>query len=176
MTVSEVLQQEEAYLPETIRMLFPSLSETELEKVFALNTILHSKQPYEDFYVFEDIVLALNGIKPDFRVMQGCTPEQIFYAFYIIGKLNKDPFYFDWEIKQWTKLMLRENGVYFYPPELDFDDEKALVSYDEIAALAQNGPFPLEEDLLGVQASHWLAIQLYIDKMILMDSWSSKEK
>lgn len=175
MTIAEVLREKEPYLPESIRMLFPQLTEPELEKVFALNTLLHSAQPFEDFYVFEDIVLALNGISPDFSAMQGCTPEQIFYAFYIAGKLSPEPFYYDWEIKQWAKFSLNNEGVYFYPPELGYQDKNPIVTYEEVEKKALEGPFPLGETVLEIQASKYLAIQNYINTMIARDSWSSKE-
>lgn len=174
MTIADVLKQEEAYLPETIRMLFPHLNETELDKVQAMNTLLHSQQIYEDMYLFEDIILALNDVKPDFEVMQGVTPEQIFYAFYIISKLNSQPFYFDWEVKQWIKYSLNMAGVYFYPPELGLQENNAIVSYEAVREKAANGPFPLEETILDIQASRWLAIQLYINNMIAKDVWSQE--
>jgi len=171
MTIIEVLKSPEAVLPESIRMLFPSLTQEEFEKVEALNTLFHSHAPFEDYNIFEKVVLALNGQKADFRVMQGATPEQIFYAFYVIGKLGFD-YYFDWEVKQWIKVTLELAGVYFYPEELKLEEEFPLVKLSDIKAKAEFGPFPLGDDsLVEIQASRWLAIQMYIDKMIAKEVW-----
>jgi len=174
MTILEILKAEEAVLPETLRMLVPSLTEEELEKVQAVNTLLHSSQPYENMHVFEKIVLALNEQKPDFSVMEGCTAEQIFYAFYLIGKIHTN-FYFDWEIKQWVKFTLQKEGVFFFPPELNYQEESPILSYNQIVEKAKSGPFPLEEDtILEIQASKWLALQMYIDRMVVKEVWNSK--
>lgn len=174
MTIVDLLKEKEAVLPETIRMLFPYLTEEELDKVQAINTLLHSSQPYENMYIFEKIVLALNGQRPDFTVMEGATPEQIFYAFYVIGKLHKN-FYFDWEVKQWVKYSLEREGVFFTPPELNFTNDNAIISYDKIKEKAKSGPFPLGDDsILDIQASKMLSIDMYIDQMIAKEVWNSK--
>jgi hypothetical protein len=173
MTIIEILKAEEAVLPETLRMLFPALSEEDLEKLQAINTLLHSSQPFENMYIFEKIVLALNGQKPVFSVMEGATPEQIFYAFYIIGNLDSN-FYFDWEVKQWVKYTLEKEGVFFLPPELNYQDKTPIISYIQIKEKAKSGPFPLGDDtLVDIQASRWLSIQMYIDNQITKDVWNS---
>jgi hypothetical protein len=169
MKLIELLKQEEAALPETIRMLFPKLTEEDFNKVEALNTLLHSPRPYENLYVFENIVLALNGEVPDFSVMQGCTPEQIFFAFHIIERLGFTP-YFDWEVKQWVKFSLNQEGVFFYPKLADTGEGLDL---DNVKKKADEGPFPLGETFEDIQASKWLAIDLYINKMIAKEVWNS---
>lgn len=170
MTIAEALRSEEALLPETFRMLFPKLSEEELEKVQALNTLLHNTQPYENFYIFEKIVLALNGVKPNFEVMEGATPEQIFYAFHILGQFGFEP-YFDWEVKQWVKYTLEQNGIFFLPPELKYDGE--VIDIEKVKKKAEEGPFPLTDNtIIEIQASKWLSISLYINNMIAKEAWS----
>jgi hypothetical protein len=170
MTITEALRSKEALLPETLRMLFPNIREEDFEKLEAINTLLHSSQPYENCFIFENIVLALNGERPDFSTMQGCTPEQIFFAFYVIDKLDPK-FYFDWEVKQWVRVLLNIAGIFFYPPALGLQDSESI-PYEIVAKKAAEGPFPLQDDtILDIQASKCAAIDLYIDKMIAKEVW-----
>ena len=160
MTIKELIISKEIIEPETINILFPMLSNSDIEKINAARTIIHSRFPFEDFYIFEDIVLALNGESPDFSVLQGCSPEQIFYAVEIIQKL-RPLVEFSWECQFYTKMMCNEAGVYFYP--LEFTDlENPL--YEKVKELAEKNDFN-GESIEYIQASKFKAIQMYINKM-----------
>ena len=160
MTLAEVLISDEAVEPETIRQLFPSLSEKDIEKIHAARTVLHTRYPFEDFYIFEDVVLALNNETPDFTTLQGCTPEQIWYGVYMINKLRPNV-EFSWEVHMYCKMMCNEGGVYIYPPQLTDLPNPYYERAKELAAKGEVG----EESIETIQAAKYLAIQHYMNTM-----------
>lgn len=55
----------------------------------------------------------------------------------------------------YIKAMFNEEGLYFYPPEMDNEESK---SYKKVKHLAETGPFPLKEDVMGIQAAKYLKL------------------
>jgi len=159
MTINEIIMSTEEIEPETIRQMFPTLNELDIEKVHAARLIIHTRFPFEDFYVFEDTVLALNGSTPDFSILQGCTPEQIWYAVDIMTKLRPQV-EFSWEVQAYCKWMSNDAGVYIYPPVFDDLDNP----YYEKAVELAKGELIDNSSIESTQAGKYLVIQVYINR------------
>lgn len=143
--------------PETVRALMPNISEPDFNKLMAGLVLAKRRDFWENYIAFEDIVLALNNVVPDFTRLQGALPEQIWYALEIAHGRFPDR-EFATEIKQYVKFMFNQLGVFIYPPYLELDNPY----YAKALELAENGPFPLGETVEEIQAGKLLAIQLYI--------------
>ena len=61
--------------PESIRQLYPTLSEIDFNCLMALLTIKTSNAPFENFYIFEKVIRSLNNIVPDFQIVEGNSPK-----------------------------------------------------------------------------------------------------
>ena len=159
--LQEFIKSNDILEPETLRQLFPELSEEEFNKTMALKLLTHTRHFFENFYAFEDMVLALNGVPPDFTKIDGCTPEQIFYAVSLADKLRPGLEYSK-EVQIYVKFMCNESDVFIYPPSIGLDNPY----YKEAKRLSVEGPFPLDESSTEhIQAGKLLAIEEYINAL-----------
>ena len=160
--LQEFIQSNDILEPETLRQLFPELSEEEFNKTMALKLLMHTRHFFENFYAFEDIVLALNGVPPDFTKIDGCTPEQIWYAVSLADKLRPDLEYAK-EVQLYIKFMCNDAGVFLYPPSVGLDNPY----YPEALRISLEGPFPIDESTTEeIQAGKLLAIKEYLKEKI----------
>lgn len=160
MNLFELAESLEVIEPETIRNQFPLLSDIEVEKLQVISLLRKSRAAYEDMHVFENIVLTLNGISPDVEKVEGCEPKHIWNAISIIKSLHKDAIELSHEILMYIKYIFNDNGLWFYPEDVGLENEILT----QVTDRATNGPFPLEEDYIGIQAFHYLAILEYMKR------------
>jgi len=160
MTIKDIILDTEPIEPETIRTLIPGLSEIDYNKIFAVRTLLYTRFFYEDMYIFEDIVLSLNNQLPDFTYLQGCSPQQIWYAVSIASKLRPKIEY-SWEVQMYARWLSNEGGVFIYPPEFHDLDNPYYWKAVELANIGQIDNDSPE----SVQAAKYLIIQEYINQM-----------
>lgn len=149
----EDLLQEDYIEPETLKQLFPGMSDLEREKIMVLSILKNTRTAYEDMDVFENVCLVLNGISPDVNKMEGCLPEHIWKTIKIIKELYPDVELSD-EVKAYIKYIFNDNGYYFYPENIGIDNP--ILS--DIKTLAVSGPFPLAETFYGIQAAKYLKL------------------
>ena len=77
-SIFHILDSFDSYVePETIRDLYPNLSNRDFNKLMAVLSIKFSNYPFENFYVFENVTLALNDVVPDIRMVEGSLPKWI---------------------------------------------------------------------------------------------------
>jgi hypothetical protein len=156
---SDFINSPEIIEPETIRHLFPSISDEDCEKLMAFIVLYKNRYFWENFHIFEKLVLALNDVKPDFATMQGCSPEQIWYALDIAHNLFPTR-EFAPEILKYIEFMSNKVGVYIYPQYLQEIDNRY---YDKAVQLATKGPFPIGDDSPEeIQAAKYLEIMAYV--------------
>jgi hypothetical protein len=154
----ELVKENDVLEPDTIRQLYPDLSEEEFNKVMAIKVVKHTRQFWENFYAFEDIVLALNDLTPDFSLLEGVTPEQIWYAIQLVDQIRPGMEYSK-EVQLYIKWNCNEAGVYIYPPSVGLDNPY----YEAAKTLSEQGPFPLgEATAVEVQAGKYLNILEYL--------------
>lgn len=72
---------------------------------------------------------------------------------------NKLPYITD-EIKHYVKFIFKDHGYQFYPKELQIENNRL----DEVRDRALDGPFPLGEEVLDIQAVRYLRLQEYLKK------------
>lgn len=152
-----VKNKEEVLEPNTIRQLEPDLPETDVQKILAMSVLYKTRHFWENMYSFEDIVLGLNGIEPNFELLQGTTPDLIWYALDIAQKLFPEN-EFSLEVQEYCRFMFNGEGIFIYHPYLQLPNPY----YDAAIKLAENGPFPLGESLEEIQAAKYLEIKEYI--------------
>lgn len=159
--LSSSMKEDTVLEPETLRSLFPDITEEEFNKAMAMSILSKNNLFWKDMYIFEDTVLALNGVVPSFTRLEGCAPEQIWYAVQIAARIKPKEQY-SHEVKEYIRYMSNEAGVYIYPPSLGMNGEL----YTSAAHLAAHGPFPLgEETKEEIQAAKLLAIEHYLDNI-----------
>ena len=165
----DLLPKDDFIEPEEIRDEYPKATEEQINYVMALISVKNSLSPWEDFHVFEKTVRALNLQVPRFDRIEGCLPEQIWYATKLMRSLWPKA-QFSSEVLEYVKTMSNEYGFYMYPPELEFKEDDKLEK--QIMDKAMSGPFPLGESFIERQAAQYLAVQLYLDNMQKKDfSW-----
>jgi len=141
--------------PEEIRNIIKD--DEILDYVHALITLKVSDRPVKDFYIFNNIIHALNFNVPDFANFEPCTSEEMWNGLYIINEILPEIKYDD-EILIYIRSIFADDSIYFLPPFLD------KKSYDLIKERTESGPFPLgkdENDLIGIQAAKLLALETY---------------
>jgi hypothetical protein len=129
--------------------------ENVLNYVHSLITLKVSNSPLKDFYIFNNIIHGLNFSVPDFANFDPCSPEELWNGLHIIHK-NFPDFEYSNEVLIYITSILAEDGIYFMPPFLG-----NTKTYQLVKERMELGPFPLEEDLIGIQASKLLALEMY---------------
>ena len=158
-SIFHILDSFDSYVePETIRDLYPNLSNREFNKLMAVLSIKFSNYPFENFYVFENVALALNNIVPDITMVEGCLPKWIWYAIETMSRLRPAMEYSE-DVVEYIRRIFADNGVYLYPRGLQIDNpilEKAEQIIDKATKL------PLKDDsFVDRQAVILLTLNLY---------------
>ena len=149
----EDLLKEDYIEPETLKQLFPGMTDLEREKIMVLSVLKNTRAAYEDMDVFENVCEVLNGIIPNVDSTEGCLPEHIWKTIQIIKELYPDIELSD-SVKAYIKFIFEDHGYYFYPENIGIDNP--ILS--DIKTLAVSGPFPLEETFYGIQAAKYLKL------------------
>lgn len=157
MTIEELINLDEPLEPETVRQLYPTLSDKDIEKILTIKVIKDTNAVFEDMDVFENASMVLNNIIPDVKKMEGAKPEHIWKALDLIGKIRPE-FNLSHEVQMYIKRVFNDHGYYFYPPLARLEN----VLLDDVTKASIIGPFPLKEDFLGIQTSKYLHIQEYL--------------
>jgi len=148
------LLQEDFIEPETLKQLFPGMSDIEREKIQVLAVLKNTRAAYEDMDVFENACMVLNGISPDVNKTEGCLPEHIWNTIKIIKSMYPDIELSD-EVKEYIKFIFNDNGYYFYPEGIGMENP----ILEDVKTLALHGPFPLSaETFYAVQALRYLKL------------------
>ncbi len=155
----EILADKTFYEPETLRQLFPQLSEIEHEQLQVLQALTYNLAFWQDSFVFENAVLALNEVKPEIGFMQGCTPQQIWYAVQLMTKAFPTRTY-SYPVKMYVKFMCNQHGVYVYPPEMFNDLENPY--YTGAKLKLETTKILSDKTTIDIQAAQLAAIELYI--------------
>ena len=145
--------------PGTLTHFFPNADTLDRQLAYVQKVLMDTRAIQEDMDVFENAVLVINGINPDVTKMEGCKPEHIWKAVGFI-KDTKEEVEFSHEGLMYIKAICTSYGYYFYPPGIGLDEENELLP--SILKLAESGPFPLEENYVGIQTAKYLKITQYL--------------
>ena len=156
--LEQTLENKEVLEPETLRGMDPKMTDKERQLLQVKHLLLHSQAPYLDMDVFENVVLVLNGISTDIGKREGSTPELVWKAIDKIRQIYPE-FKLSHEVKMYIKYIFNDHGYMFYPPNIGIEPNK---DYEQVKSLAEKGPFPLNDDYLGIQAMRYLKIREYL--------------
>lgn len=162
MTIKDIITLDPIEYPdiEILREDFADIDEGRWNFMQALITCKKDPRGYEDFYIFENIITALNYEVPDFTVLEPPNTEQLWHGILLMAKMMpRLPFSF--EVRTYAKRVFNDGGVYIYPKVIDgTEDNKAMLK--EVRDKMESGPFPLRDDsIIDIQASHLMAVELY---------------
>lgn len=162
MTIKDIIGLDSVEYPdlELLRNDFKDVDEGNWSFVNALITCQKDPRPWDDFYIFEDIITGLNYEVPDFTTIDPPNAEQLWHGIHLMHDLMpRLPFSF--EVKMYAKRIFNEHGVYIYPVWID-DSEDNVKMLKEIQTKAESGPFPLpDNNVIDIQASHLMSMDLY---------------
>ena len=110
-----------------------------------------------DFYVFNNIIKALNYEKADFENFDPVSAEEMWHGVHLLNKFFPN-IEISGEARIFIKHILTNEGVYFLPEFMEGD------FIHKVKERAQSGPFPLgesTEDFIGRQAAFYLVYDTY---------------
>ena len=153
--------------PETIRELLPNITEEDFNKLQAEITVQSSNYPFENFYAFENVVWALNGIVPRTEMIEGSNPAWIWYACELMQKARPN-MELSHEVIEYVKKIYSDEGIYFLHPYITKANEDNIdlsawaQIYNAAKHKATTGPFPIEADsFINRQAIEYMKMDLY---------------
>ncbi len=162
MTIKDIITLDPVEYPDTeiLREEFADIDEGRFSFMQALITCKKDPRPWEDFYIFENIITALNYEVPDFTVLEPPNAEQLWHGILLMAKMMpRLPFSF--EVRTYARRVFNENGVFIYPEAIDNSNDNKIM-LKEIRDKSESGPFPLKDDsVIDIQASHLMAMELY---------------
>jgi hypothetical protein len=156
----------EMRIPQDFRT--PSISDLNIEKLQAVKTLHYVDGFWNSWQVFLACVMPLNGLFPDFEVMQIPTSTQVTLAADIAGLIRNDV---DWsdELKAYLGVVFKFDGIFCPIEPLDFVKTDAAghpVDCEEIRRLwpsvRKSGKVPLAESVENEQLRRMLFIHRFL--------------
>ena len=149
------------WLPETTRAEvareFGDVTESILQKIFAIKVLFSSDDFWNDVHVFQNIVLAMNEVYPDFGYFQEISPAQVVHGINEVSSIRRFPF--DQIINSYIRNILFDHGLFIVPENLRHLDLDMAGISEEGLGLAD------EETFEGIQAAKLNAINIYLEEM-----------
>jgi len=149
------------WLPETVKAQmvkdFGDVPESVFQKIFAIKVLLSNDDFWNDVYIFQNIILAFNNVYPDFGHFQEVSPAQLTHGLLESRKIRV--FTFDSIIKDYTRNILFDSGLFVSPDELKF---LGLDMANNIPAENLSGKD--EETFEGIQSAKLRAIKIYLEE------------
>jgi len=156
---TKILQSKEPYEPEAIVALLPGIDNIELNRLQATLAAMKTNAVREYAFVFEKFVLANNDKPMNSEFWEGCLISWIWKAIEELKKID-NPVELSNEVEQYIKYMSNNQGVFFYPEELDLEQD---VDLTEVKKRAETPELLKDDNVLDIQAAKYAAIQLYIN-------------
>jgi len=88
------------------------------EKIEALKALIRNNLCYEKWHLFEKMVLVINGLTPNFFVMQVPKMREIYKAVKTMLAIKDEKF--SDEVAKYIACVAREQGYVYLPEELSF--------------------------------------------------------
>jgi hypothetical protein len=160
MKIQKVLPEFFNLEPETLKEQF-KLSDLDLEKLFACQTVFHNHLPFISWQVFEKVACVFNNDPSDFYHMQSLTPAEITWAVRTM-RLIDNVTHFNEEVIAYMAFICHREGLLTVPTELSFEkgDQGMGVQYflDDM-----NVSKELTPEAKKVQADMLKSIKDYVD-------------
>jgi hypothetical protein len=157
--------------PETLEMRVPQdfptrdISDLNMEKLQAVKTLHYTNTYWLDWDVFLPCTMVLNGIYPDFNIMQVPTVAQCAVSIDIANRIRTDVAWSE-EVKTYLAAIHRFDGILCPIDPLEFveiDTEGLPIDCEEIRTLwpevRRTGKAPTEESVTAEQLRRMLIVQ-----------------
>ena len=148
--------------PETVRKFrgedTPSLT---VLRDMALKLIEETDAPFQDFYVFENVIHVLNDIEPNVDEVEGVLPEHIWYGLMRIKEIVGEDFGLSHEVIEYIKYIHKEAGLIFLPPFFENGRNENLKKVQE--RLKKGTLIESDEDIIENQAIKLSRILHYVE-------------
>ncbi len=129
----------------------------EFDEAMSYITLVNTNYPYENFYVFENVVRALNGVSPKVELLEGTKPRWIWKACEIISKL-RPKMELSIEVKEYIKFVFFDYGMYFLPKLAITDPHYTKLMENINSTLSSGKPLDDDESFLNRQSLLYLSI------------------
>jgi hypothetical protein len=163
--------------PETLRWRIPQdfktsdVSDLNMEKIQAVKTLHFSDAPWQDWEVFLPCCMAVNGLFPDFEVLQAPSVQQCMVAIDIFNKIRQDVPWSE-ELKVFLGVAWRHEGM-FCPTEpagfveVDMSDLAVDIDCEALkdrwVEVRKSGSAPTKETVEDEQLRRMLAAHEYLN-------------
>lgn len=148
--------------------------------VMAIKLCFSNNMPWEEWNIFNQVVLAFNNQIPMFETYMKPSLGEIAYAVYVMNKIKEEKF--GVEIEGFIASIAKEEGLLILPDNLDFAKEdlallnrgfenkaKASESYWRLCSIKGALPENSNEDnFILVQCARLMAIRKYVDSKVQM--------
>jgi hypothetical protein len=109
--------EHETIRAEIVKTLGVEPIEAVFEKIMALQTLLKTDLFWDDALIFENTVLAFNGLPFDFDLIKTCQPREIAYG--VVAAIDlRDKSDFVPDVAEYVRACHREYGVLVFHPVL----------------------------------------------------------
>jgi len=146
----------------------PTVSDLNISKIQAVRTLHMVDTFWQHWEIFLWCCMSLNGIFPDFEVMQVPSVGQCMIAADIAGRIRSDIAWSD-EVKQYLGIVHRHDGIFCPIPPLDFvtlDTEGFPLDCEEIKEqwpqVRDSRRAPSEESVTAEQLRRMLEVYEYL--------------
>jgi hypothetical protein len=146
------------------------VSDLNMNKVNALKTLHMVETYWNRWEVFNWCTSPLNGLFPDFEVLQVPTLAQCLVSIDIASRVRTDVAWSE-EVKGFLEVVYRHDGVFCPLPPADFvsiDSEGLPVDCEEVQKLwpsvKESGQAPTEETVTAEQLRRALSIHNYLEE------------
>jgi len=93
------------------------LDDINRDKIWAIKYLCESHRPFLDWWLFNQIAVAMSGFISDFEFIRSPTPGMIVNAVNVMSYIRPDE-KFSREVKKYISILLIADGIYAPPPNL----------------------------------------------------------
>jgi len=146
-----------------------SVSDLNMSKIMAVKTMHFVDSFWERWEAFLWCLMPLNGMFPDFMVMQVPTAAQCLVAVDTANKIRQDVPWSD-EVKNYLAVVFKHDGIFCQVDPIDFItiETNSMIDLPEIQKLwpevRASGKAPQDETITAEQLRRMLTIKTYLDE------------
>jgi hypothetical protein len=148
-----------------------ALDDINRDKIWSVKYLCNSQRPFLDWFLFNQVAVALAGAIADFEVLRTPTPGMLINAVDIMKQIRpEEPF--SREVKKYISIILIQEGIYVPPPsllELIGEEFEVLISnpnkeewqavYNKYKEMIESKKYDVQETALDIQARRLLVAE-----------------
>lgn len=143
------------------------------QKIWALQTVIVSDKPWEDFDVFEKVCVVFNGQVPLWTTYQPLDLNEIAFGRGCIDAIKQNDY--DEEVLRYMSATLNSNGVVGLPKDIKFSDANEYIELNDFSRSLKTQAIGAWD--AGVRANiddnyeDTDAVEVQLYKFELLDDW-----